>query len=170
VSISVDGLESTLKVLQKIQPEVKKQFFKDAKKILKVVVDDAKSLYPANDSTRKNGGFPSGLSRAWAPDGRPLFPYSQEKAVAGVKIETSLSKKKDAVLTIVNKDGAASVIDYAGTKTSNALGAALNGWASKPRVMWRAYENNQGAVEAEMSKSVDEVMARVSQLTKALVL
>ena len=170
MSITVDGLESTLKVLQKIQPEVKKQFFKDAKKIVKVVVDDAKSLYPAEDSTRKNGGFPSGLSRAWAPGGRPLFPYSQEKAVAGVKIETSLSKKKDAVLTIVNKDGAASVIDYAGTKTSNALGAALNGWASKPRVMWRAYENNQGAVEAEMSKSVDEVMARVSQLTKALVL
>lgn len=170
MSISVDGLESTLKALQKIQPEVKKQFFKDAKKILKVVVDDAKSLYPANDSTRKNGGFPSGLSRSWAPGGRPLFPYSQEKAVAGVKIETSLSKKRDAILTIVNKDGAASVIDYAGTKTSNALGAALNGWASKPRVMWRAYENNQGAVEAEMSKSVDEVMAQVSQLTKALVL
>ena len=170
MSISVDGLESTLKALQKIQPEVKKQFFKDAKKILKVVVDDAKSLYPAEDSTRKNGGFPSGLSRAWAPGGRPLFPYSQTKAVAGVKIETSLSKKKDAILTIVNKDGAASVIDYAGTKTSNALGAALNGWASKPRVMWRAYENNQGAVEAEMKQSVDEVMARVSQLTKALVL
>lgn len=170
MSISVDGLESTLKALQKIQPEVKKQFFKDAKKILKVVVDDAKGLYPAEDSTRKNGGFPSGLSRAWAPGGRPLFPYSQTKAVAGVKIETSLSKKKDAVLTIVNKDGAASVIDYAGTKTSNALGAALNGWATKPRVMWRAYENNQGAVEAEMKQSVDEVMAQINQLTKALVL
>ena len=172
MSISVDGLESTLKALQKIQPEVKKQFFKDAKKILKVVVDDAKSLYPAEDSKRKNGGFPSGLSRAWKPKDRPilLMPYSQEKAVAGVKIETSLSKKKDAVLTIVNKDGAASVIDYAGTKTSNALGAALNGWATKPRVMWRAYENNAGAVEAELQLSVDEVMAQVSQLTKALVL
>ena len=170
MSISVDGLESTLKALQKIQPEVKKQFFKDAKKILKVAVDEAKTLYPAEDSTRKNGGFPSGLSRAWKPGGRPLFPYSQEKAVQGVKIETSLSKKKDAVLTIVNKDGAASVIDYAGTKTSNALGAALNGWATKPRVMWRAYENNAGKIEAELQSSCDEVMAQINQLTKALVL
>ena len=170
MTMQVQGLESTLKALQKIQPEVKKQFFKDAKKILRVVVDEAKSLYPAEDSKRKNGGFPSGLSRAWKPGGRPLFPYSQEKAVKGVKIETSLSKKKDAVLTIVNKDGAASVIDYAGTKTSNALGAALNGWATKPRVMWRAYENNAGAVEAELQLSVDEVMSRVSALTKALVL
>ncbi len=85
-----------------------------------------------------------------------------------MKIETSLSKKKDAVLTIVNKDGAASVIDYAGTKTSNALGAALNGWATKPRVMWRAYENNQGAVETEMKQSVNEVMARINDLQKAV--
>tara|TARA_R110000822_G_scaffold161717_3_gene302044 strand:- start:4784 stop:5296 length:513 start_codon:yes stop_codon:yes gene_type:complete len=170
MTIQVQGLESTLKVLQKIQPEVKKQFFKDAKKILKVAVDEAKSLYPAEDATKNNGSFPSGLSRAWAPGGRPLFPYSQSAAMQGVKIETSLSKKKDAVLTIIQKDGAASVIDYAGTKTVNRLGQALNGWAQKPRVMWRSYENNAGAIEAEMKQSVDEVMARINQLQKAVFL
>ena len=170
MTMQVQGLESTLKVLQKIQPEVKKQFFKDAKKILKVAVDEAKSLYPAEDAIKNNGGLPSGLSRAWAPGGRPLFPYVQDKAVKGVKIETSLSKKKDAVLTIVNKDGAASVIDYAGISNNNALGRALNGLSNRPRVMWRAYENNAGAIEAEMKKSVDDVMKQISALTKALVL
>jgi hypothetical protein len=170
MTMQVQGLESTLKVLQKIQPEVKKQFFKDAKRILKVAVDEAKSLYPAEDATKNNGGFPSGLSRAWAPGGRSLFPYSEDKAVKGVKIETSLSKKKDAVLTIVNKDGAASVIDYAGTKTTNALGQALNGWASKPRIMWRAYENNQGRIEEEMRQSVDDVMKRINALEKMVIL
>ena len=170
MTMQVQGLESTLKALQKIQPEVKKQFFKDAKKILKVAVDEAKSLYPAEDATKNNGGLPSGLSRAWAPGGRPLFPYVQNKAVKGVKIETSLSKKKDAVLTIVNKDGAASVIDYAGISNNNALGRALNGLSNRPRVMWRAYENNAGAIEAEMKKSVDDVMKQISALTKALVL
>lgn len=170
MTMQVQGLESTLKALQKIKPEVKKQFFKDAKKILKVVVDDAKSLYPAEDATKNNGSFPSGLSRAWAPGRRPLFPYSQNAAIQGVKIETSLSKKKDAVLTIIQKDGAASVIDYAGTKTVNRLGQALNGWAQKPRVMWRSYENNAGAVEAEMKQSVDEVMSQISALTKRLIL
>lgn len=170
MTMQVQGLESTLKVLQKIQPEVKKQFFKDAKQILKVVVEDAKSLYPSEDGTKNNGGFPSGLSRAWAPGGRPLFPYNQNAAIKGVKIETSLSKKKDAVLTIVQKDGAATVIDYAGTKTANRLGQALNGWAQKPRVMWRAYEQNAGAVEAEMKKSVDEVMTKVNALEKFVIL
>jgi hypothetical protein len=170
MTMQVQGLESTLKALQKIQPEVKIQFFKDAKKILKVAVDEAKSLYPLEDATKKNGGFPSGLSRAWAPGGRPLFPYDHSKAVKGVKIETSLSKKKDAVLTIVNIDGAASVIDYAGTTSSNALGRALNGWATKPRVMWRSYEQHSGAIEDEMKISVDEVMSKISALSKALVL
>lgn len=170
MSLEIQGLESTLKALQKIQPEVKKQFFKDAKKILRVAVDEAKSLYPTEDATKNNGGLPSGLSRTWKPGGRPLFPYSQEKAVAGVKVETSLSKKKDAVLTIVNKDGAASVIDYAGLNSNNALGRALNGLATRPRIMWRAYENNQGRIEAELQLSVDQVMKRISAIEKMVIL
>ena len=169
MSMQIQGLESTLKALKKLQPEVQKQFFKDAKKILKPVVDEAKQLYPYGDPTKKNGDWPSGISRTWAPSGRPLFPYVQNTAIKGVKVETSLSKKKDAVLTIVNKDAAASIVEFAGTNP-NRLGNALNGWAAKPRVMWRAYENNKGAVEAELQLSVDEVMTRVSALTKALVL
>lgn len=169
MSMKIQGLESTLKVLKKVQPEVQKQFFKDAKKILKPVVDEAKKLYPYGDPTKKNGSWPSGMSRTWAPGGRPLFPYVQGTAIRGVKVETSLSKKKDAVLSIVNKDAAASIVEFAGTNP-NRLADALNGWASKPRVMWRAYENNAGAVEAEMKVSVDEVMARITELQKAVFL
>jgi hypothetical protein len=79
-----------------------------------------------------------------------------------------LSKKKDAVLSIVNKDAAASIVEFAGTNP-NRLADALNGWSEKPRVMWRAYENNAGAVEAEMKVSVDEVMALINQVTKTVV-
>jgi hypothetical protein len=168
MSMQIQGLESTLKVLKTVQPEVQKQFFKDAKKILKPVVDEAKKLYPYGDPTKKNGSWPSGMSRTWAPGGRSLFPYLQGTAVRGVKVETSLSKKKDAVLSIVNKDAAASIVEFAGTNP-NRLADALNGWSEKPRVMWRAYENNAGAVEAEMKVSVDEVMALINQVTKTVV-
>ena len=169
MSMQIQGLESTLKVLKTVQPEVQKQFFKDAKKILKPVVDEAKKLYPYGDPSKKNGAWPSGMSRTWAPGGRGLFPYLQGTAVRGVRVETSLSKKKDAVLSMFNKDAAASIVEFAGTNP-NRLADALNGWASKPRVMWRAYENNAGAVEAEMKISVNEVMARITELQKAVFL
>ena len=168
--MEITGLESTLKALNKIQPDIKKQFFKDARNILKPVIEEAKLMYPSETKTKGDGGFPSGLSRNWAPGGRRLFPYSQALATSGIKIETSLSKKKDAVLTIVQKDGAASVIDYAGTKTPNALGRALNGMATKPRVMWRAYENNAGKIESELEASVNEVMKRISAFDKLVLL
>lgn len=166
MSISVDGLESTLKALQKIQPEVKKQFFKDAKQIVKPAVNEAKGAYRSD--------YLSGMSRAWKDKDRGilLFPYNQLAASKGVAVATSLSKKQDAILTITQKDIGASILDMAGKRSNKRnFGSNLTAISDPPsRVMWRAYENNAGPIEAEMSKSVDEVMTRVSALTKALVL
>ena len=162
MTMKVQGLESTLKVLNQIQPDVKKQFFKDARNILKPAVDEAKNLYRDN--------YLSGMGRRWAPGGRTIFPYDKSAAVKNVKIETSLSRKKDAVLTIVQKDVAATVLDTAGKITSNALGRALNTIVAHPRVMWRAYESNAGQIEREMSASVDDVMKRISALEKMVFL
>jgi hypothetical protein len=166
MSISVDGLESTLKALQKIQPEVKKQFFKDAKKIVKPAIDEAKGAYRSD--------YLSGMSRAWKDKDRGimLFPYNQLLASKGVAVATSLSKKQDAILTITQKDIGASILDMAGKRSNKRnFGSNLTAISDTPsRVMWRAYENNAGPIENEMKQSVDEVMARVSQLTKALVL
>ena len=162
MTMQVQGLESTLKALQKIQPEVKKQFFKDAKQIVRPAIDEAKNAYRSN--------YLSGMSRAWAPGGRPIFPWSQPKASKGVAVVTSLSKKQDAVLTITQKDAAASVFDMAGKRTNNPLGNALNAFNTPSRVMWRSYEQHAGAIEGEMKKSVDDVMSRISALTKRLIL
>jgi hypothetical protein len=162
MTMQVQGLESTLKVLQKIQPEVKKQFFKDAKQIVRPAIDEAKNAYRSD--------YLSGMTRAWAPGGRPIFPWSQPKASKGVAVATSLSKKQDAVLTIVQKDAAAAIFDMAGKKTSNPLGNALNAFQTPSRVMWRSYEQHAGAIEAEMKKSVDEVMGRINALEKMVIL
>jgi len=162
MSMQIQGLESTLKVLKTVQPEVKKQFFKDAKQIVKPAVDEAKNAYRSD--------YLSGMTRAWAPGGRPIFPWNQASAKRGVGVSTSLSKKQDAILTIVQKDAAAAIFDIAGKSTSNRFGNALNAFDTPSRVMWRAYENNAGAVEAEMKQSVDEVMARITELQKAVFL
>ena len=162
MTMQIQGLESTLKTLQKIQPEVKKQFFKDAKQIVRPAVDEAKNAYRSD--------YLSGMTRAWAPSGRPIFPWNQQSASKGVAVTTSLSKKKDAVLTFTQKDAGASIFDMAGKKTSNRLGDALNTFQTPSRVMWRAYEHHAGQIEGEMSKSVDEVMKRISALEKLVIL
>ena len=162
MTMQVQGLESTLKALQKIQPEVKKQFFKDAKQIVRPAVDEAKNAYRSD--------YLSGMTRAWSPGGRPIFPWNIGAAQKGVTVATSLSKKQDAVLTFTQKDAGATIFDIAGKSTNNRLGRALNAFNTPSRVMWRAYENNAGAIEAEMKQSVDEVMTRISAVTKMVVL
>jgi hypothetical protein len=166
MTMQVQGLESTLKVLQKIQPEVKKQFFKDAKQIVRPAVDEAKGAYRSD--------YLSGMSRAWKDKDRGilLFPYNQSAASKGVAVQTSLSKKQDAVLTITQKDIGASILDMAGKRSNKRnFGSNLTAISDPPsRVMWRAYENNAGAIEAEMQKSVDEVMTKVNALEKLVIL
>lgn len=162
MTMQVQGLESTLKVLQKIQPEVKKQFFKDAKQIVRPAIDEAKGAYRSD--------YLSGMSRAWSPGGRPIFPWNQASASKGVAVTTSLSKKQDAVLTFTQKDAAASIFDMAGKRTNNRLGNALNAFNTPSRVMWRAYEQHAGDIEGEMKKSVDEVMTQINALEKFVIL
>ena len=162
MTMQVQGLESTLKALQQIQPDLKKEFFKDAKRIVKPAVDEAKGAYRSD--------YLSGMTRAWKPNGRTIFPWNQSAAVKGVGVKTSLSKKKDAILTFNQKDAGASIFDISGRKSSNRLGDALNAFGEPSRVMWRAYENNAGRIEAEMSVSVDAVMKRITAIEKMVIL
>lgn len=162
MTMQVQGLESTLKALQKIQPEVKKQFFKDAKQIVRPAIDEAKNAYRSD--------YLSGMTRAWAPGGRPIFPWNQASASKGVTVATSLSKKQDAILTFTQKDAAAAIFDMAGKSTDNRLGNALNAFNTPSRVMWRSYEQHAGDIESEMKKSVDEVMTRINALEKLVIL
>lgn len=166
MTMQVQGLESTLKALQKIQPEFKKQFFKDAKEIVKPAVDEAKNAYRSD--------YLSGMSRAWKDKDRGilLFPYNQGAASKGVAVSTSLSKKQDAVISIVQKDIGASILDMAGKRSNKRnFGSNLTAVSDPPsRVMWRSYEKHAGQVEDQMSKSVNEVMSRINALEKRLIL
>ena len=166
MTMQIQGLESTLKTLQKIQPEVKKQFFKDAKQIVRPAIDEAKGAYRSD--------YLSGMTRTWKDKDRGilLFPYNQDAASKGVTVATSLSKKQDAVISIIQKDIGASILDMAGKRSNKRnFGSNLTAVSDPPsRVMWRSYEKHAGQVEDQMSKSVDEVMKRISALEKLVIL
>lgn len=103
----------------------------------------------------------SGMARKWAPNGRQIFPWSQTKAVRGVKV--SLRPSKAAFLSVQQKDAAGAIFDIAGRSTTNRFGEALTrrfGRAS--RGMWPAAKAN----ETEVKKNLADLVQSVAKKTE----
>ena len=160
-SIRVEGVAETLRILQRIDPELRRQLIKDLKEVTKPVTNAIKGNYTDQ--------LLSGTERTWSPRGRTIFPYTRQKAVAGVKVAASSSKRKQTLLSITQKDPAASVFDMAGKRNANPLATAFDTRFPTPsRVMWRAYEQADEGMMDEISKSVDQVMASINNLQRAI--
>ena len=164
MTIEINGAKQTLRALGKFEPEMRKQFTRDAKKVAKPIVDLARSKYPHE--------YLSGMARIWAPRGRALFPYSQAKARRGVQARVSSAKKKNYLLAVVQKDPAAAIVDMAGKKTQGRSGAGssrgqrfvynlFGEFGSPSRVMWPAAEARSAAIERELSDLIDQVSVQV---------
>lgn len=161
-SIRVEGVAETLRILQRINPELRKTLIADLKQVTKPVTDAIKGNYTDE--------LVSGTTRTWAPRGRTIFPYSRQKAVSGVKVSVSSSKRSQTVLSITQKDPAASVFDMAGRKTDNRLATAFDTrFPGASRVMWRSYEQADAGLMAEVEQSVDRVMSSINDLTRAVI-
>jgi mRNA-degrading endonuclease RelE of RelBE toxin-antitoxin system len=163
--MEVRGAKEALKELRKLEPELRKQFTKDAKRIAGPIVDEAKGKYPS--------AWLSGMAQGWkAKSGRTLFPYDKSKAVRGVTIRTSTSRRKNQVVAIVQKDPAASIVDMAGKRGgSGPRGKAfvdnLTARFGQPsRVMWPAAEGKLEQVQAEMRDALEQVAQRTNRELK----
>lgn len=153
MSITVIGAKETLKELRNLDPEMRKQFQKDAKQIAQPIVTDAQNRYPDK--------YLSGMFRNWSQRGRQLFPYDQSKARKGVTVKVDTSKRNNAVITIIQKDPAAAIIDMAGKKNTSGLAQQL--WGTPSRVMWPAAEANMEAVSEQMNKALEIVAAEIER-------
>jgi hypothetical protein len=144
-SVEVSGVKSAIKELRKIDPELRKQFNKDAKAVVKPVVDEAKGSYP--------DVVLSGMSRAWTQNGVQKFPYSARKARSGVKLKVDTRGKAVSIINVATEQpGRRAIIDMAGKRggTDSRRGREclvqnLTEKAGRPsRVMWpvimRAHE------------------------------
>ena len=151
ITTEVVGIRDAVKTLKKLEPAVYKEFRKEAVTALKPITLDAQATL--NDA----GPAPlSGMARKWAPKGRQIFPWSQTKAVRGVKV--SLRPSKAAFLSVQQKDAAGAIFDIAGRATTNRFGEALTrrfGRAS--RGMWPAAEANENNVRDNLADLVQSV-------------
>lgn len=167
--LQVYGIKNALKELNKIDKSLRREITKDYKQIVKSVIDDAKTIVPADAPL-------SGFNRQWKTKsgyemiGEGGWKQSIAQKMLAAKISTRRVKefRGDIVnvgtFRLVWTGMANQTFDIAGRKASNALGRALaNRWGSASRVMWPSYEKNKSQVDDEMLKLCERVMAEVNR-------
>ena len=160
-TVEVLGVEQMLRDLRQIDPEARKQFGKDAKAIASPIISAAQARYP-NQAL-------SGMKYRWTQDGRQLLPWDARKARRGITVKVDAGKRTDGVITIIQKDPAASIIEFAG-KNSNAFGQQLTtlAWGGPARVMWPAADAHITDVQNEMVKSIELVAGNINRRIAAI--
>jgi hypothetical protein len=160
-TIEVIGVKQMLQDLRQIDPEARKQFAKDAKQIASPIIVAAQAKYPQQAL--------SGMQYRWTQNGRQLFPWDQRKAQRGIQVKIDAGRKKDGVVTIIQKDPAAAIYDIAGRGKQNRLGDALTAFAGNPsRVMWPSAEAHITDVQAEMTKALEQVATEINRRIAAI--
>jgi hypothetical protein len=155
-TVEVIGVKQMLRDLKQIDPEARKQFAKDAKQIASPIVVAAQGSYSAQAL--------SGMKYRWTQNGRQLLPWDARKARRGITVKVDAGRKKDGVVTIIQKDPAAAIYDIAGRGTSNRFGDALTAFAGNPsRVMWPSAEAHITDVQAEMTKALEQVAKEIER-------
>ena len=154
--IEVLGAKDTLKALNKIDKELRKQFNADAKAVAAPAIEEAQRNYV---------NMPlSGMARRWTTTGKQAFPYDRAKAVKGVQIKVDTSRKSSNAIAIQQKDPGTAIFESAGRKTSNRLGDSLGPLApGRTRVLGPSVLRRRGQVEEQMKQLVLKASRRVQE-------
>ena len=154
--IEVVGAKDTLKALNRIDKQLRKQFNADAKEVAKPAIEEAQRNYVQMPL--------SGMARKWNANGRQVFPYDRAKAVKGVQIKVDTSRKSSNAIAIQQKDPGTAIFESAGRKTENRLGNSLGPLApGRTRVLGPSVLRKRGEVERQMRQLVLEASKRVQE-------
>jgi hypothetical protein len=150
-SVQVDGIKETLQTLNKLDRELRKEFNRDAKEIVRPLTENAKNNMPTLPL--------SGMSLPWLnPDtGRLIQPWSVNKAKNGVQLKIDTRKSKQAAISVISKDVWATIYDDAGKATDNRLARNLTQiYGPSPRALWRGVGRLRRPVINELIKRVEQ--------------
>lgn len=153
--IKVAGVKDVLKEIRQIDPELRKQFARDAKKIAAPIMDIAKASYPVTAL--------SGMRYSWTQNKRQLLPWNSTMAKRGVQLKVDTSKRRQSVITIVQKNPAAAIIEFAGNSTKFGRSLSTLAWGAPGRVMWKAADGRTDKVQAEIRDLVDQVATNINR-------
>jgi hypothetical protein len=156
--VRVFGVQSALKELNKINPELRREFTKRYKDIVKPVVAQAKATFPS-EPPLSGMGRPHTRLGGW--DGGLV-----KKGVIA-KINTRKGRREEvAVFVIQQRTGWGSIFDIAGRRNANSQfvqNLMDKGAGQASRAMWPAYESNAGEVQNAVVELVGDVMENVNR-------
>ena len=159
--MEVVGIKEALRDLQKVDKQLANRLKREARNILKPIVQDAQRNIPVEALTGMAGNWTSKKS------GKKIFPWDGYTGRKYVKAKTTTKKPYEfggvvrdlAVFSVSWSGGANMIFDMAGRQNNSLLATNLTGKFGPPsRIMWPAYEKNAEAVEAGISKVVDEIV------------
>jgi hypothetical protein len=154
----VVGAKEAIRSLRRIDPEIRRQFTRDAKQAVAPIIDEAVSKYPPEAL--------SGMARKWKSGNRQLFPYDRTKAIRGLKLKVDTSRRSDSVIKLVQTNPAAAIFEVAGSAGGGSLGRNLNDrFGRASRLLWPIAERRL----PEITDAVrDLVLTAVRRVNKEL--
>jgi hypothetical protein len=159
VEVGVVGVKDALKELRKLDPEIRKAFNNEVKRIAAPVVQDAKNAYKFVPL--------SGMNRAWGGGGgrgRDVFPLTLDRARRGIAVKIDTSRKAVSTIYIRQNDPGWAIFETAGRATVNPLGEALNKKLGeklepgKTRLLGRVVFKEKAKVEREITQLCKRVV------------
>ena len=164
VNTELTGAREAIRLLNKIEPGLRKEFAARATSIAKPAIGEAQRRYAGigwgSDRVR-------GVSRVWAGPAvnqRRVLPFSLTKAQNGVKVRLQSDTRRTALILIEQRDAGTAILESAGRANPNPLGEALG--FLKPttsRVLGPSVYSRRNEISGEMEKAMLEVINRVDR-------
>jgi len=151
MAAEVQGVKETAKALRRIDPELRKEFNREVKRIAAPITDTAKAAYA-------DYLIPSGTRRVWTQRERQIYPFTVAKARRGIRTKVDTSRSARSSIKVIQANPAAAIYEFAGAKTDNPLGRAFSSKGRTPaRIMWPSAEAKLALVIDEMRDLAKEV-------------
>ena len=165
-SIEVNGVADAIKILQRVNPELKKQTVKSMKAAAAPVEEAARRLVP---DVRPLSGWTS-----WKGGFDPVKVRRAIKvAFRGTKVRDSRDPNKIPLLTLRQKNAAGAIYDMAGRRSSGSTDAGrvfirelTNRGGPASRTMWPGAEAGMPAVVKQVEEAIDDMMVALNKELK----
>lgn len=189
--LEVKGIDRTLALLHKIDPNYRRDVTKRIKRAGDVMVQEARSMVTTVAGVK--GAPLSGMNRGTLIKGREIrWNTAAVNKGFNVKVGSRATKERyvnftrytDGVathteqipfgakpyrlMTMQQRDAAGAIYDHAGRHTTGNFVANLNieGGGEQPRVIDKAVEKNKPAVQQEVQSVIADVEAKTNQQLK----